>query len=236
MQALDLLLQTFVSENKSMDEVCFLLQHTEPWLKSDKSHERKRVVQSIFLLLKYLLDCMILTEEATPSVLGHQLGLLLLLCRDEDEVTWSHSYQCVYLLLQLPVQQKGNTEEFMRLNEMKNFEAKARRYSETKSHHLVKVGPVRAGGHEGLTAGQVLPQNLQTAHEHGICVPPTSPDHFTDGASGGRPQPVQGGRSGRARTLVLFPGSGISRPLTIPLAPTHPSPGGVAGPIRSCRF
>ncbi|KAM5212205.1 maestro heat-like repeat family member 5 [Hipposideros larvatus] len=107
MQALNLLLQTFVSENKSMDEVCFLLQHTEPWLKSDKSHERKRVVQSIFLFLKCLLDCMILTEEATPSVLGHQLGLLMLLCRDEDEVTWSHSYQCVYLLLQLPVQQKG---------------------------------------------------------------------------------------------------------------------------------
>lgn len=26
MQALDLLLQTFISENKSMDEVCFLLQ------------------------------------------------------------------------------------------------------------------------------------------------------------------------------------------------------------------
>lgn len=36
-------------------------QHTEPWLKSDKSYERKRVVQSIFLLLKYVLDCVVLT-------------------------------------------------------------------------------------------------------------------------------------------------------------------------------
>lgn len=31
-------------------------QHTEPWLKSDKSHECKRAAQSIFLLLKYVVD------------------------------------------------------------------------------------------------------------------------------------------------------------------------------------
>lgn len=36
-------------------------QHMEPWLKSDKSHERKRVVQSTFLLLKYVLDCVTFT-------------------------------------------------------------------------------------------------------------------------------------------------------------------------------
>lgn len=42
-----------------------------------------------------------------PSVLGHQIGLLILLCRDKDEVTCTHSRQCVYLLLQLLIQQKG---------------------------------------------------------------------------------------------------------------------------------
>ncbi|XP_034524422.1 maestro heat-like repeat family member 5 [Ailuropoda melanoleuca] len=56
MQALDLLLQNFISENKNMDEMCFLLQHTEPWLQSDKSHERKRVAQTISLLLKHAVD------------------------------------------------------------------------------------------------------------------------------------------------------------------------------------
>lgn len=42
-----------------------------------------------------------------PSELGHQVGLLTLLWRDKDEVTQSHSRQCVYLLLQLLIQQKG---------------------------------------------------------------------------------------------------------------------------------
>jgi hypothetical protein len=31
-------------------------QHMEPWLKSEKSHERKRAVQSIFLLLQHIVD------------------------------------------------------------------------------------------------------------------------------------------------------------------------------------
>lgn len=46
-------------------------------------------------------------EEATPSLLGHQLGLLALLWRDKDPVTRSHCRQSIYLLLQLLIQQKG---------------------------------------------------------------------------------------------------------------------------------
>uniref|UniRef100_A0A8C7B8Q2 Maestro heat-like repeat family member 5 n=1 Tax=Neovison vison TaxID=452646 RepID=A0A8C7B8Q2_NEOVI len=107
MQALDLLLQSFLSENKSMDEMCFLLQHVEPWLHSDKSHERRRAAQTTFLLLQYTVDYVTLTEEATPSLLGHQLGLLALLWRDKDPVTRSHCRQSIYLLLQLLIQQKG---------------------------------------------------------------------------------------------------------------------------------
>uniref|UniRef100_A0A8C2RLX8 Maestro heat-like repeat family member 5 n=1 Tax=Capra hircus TaxID=9925 RepID=A0A8C2RLX8_CAPHI len=221
MQALDLLLQAFISENESMDEICFLLQcgpckeqggpcpylqeprgrkdqplwvllqpgeavpqtpaplcypctgqgpgghhsppeprehrgavmwpqcftlgcqatgqHAEPWLKSSKSYERKRVVQSIFLLLKYVVDYVKLTEEAMPSGLGRQLGLLLLLWWDRDQLTQSHSHQCVYLFLQLLIQQKGSASEFMHLNKMKNFEAKANKDSELKFYSLVKT-------------------------------------------------------------------------------------------------
>lgn len=46
-------------------------------------------------------------EEAMPSGLGRQVGLLLLLWRDRDQLTQSHSHQCVYLFLQLLIQQKG---------------------------------------------------------------------------------------------------------------------------------
>ncbi|XP_045037533.2 maestro heat-like repeat family member 5 isoform X2 [Desmodus rotundus] len=151
MQALSLLLQSFVSENRSMDEVCFLLQHMDPWLKSDQSHERRRAVQSIALLLKCVVDYMKFTEKAVPSVLGHQIGLLMLLWHDVDEVTHSLSCQSVCLLLQLLTQQKGftghltecpttgNKAEFVYLNKMKSFEARSCRESEMKFYHLVKV-------------------------------------------------------------------------------------------------
>ncbi|XP_062935354.1 maestro heat-like repeat family member 5 [Cynocephalus volans] len=105
--ALGLLLQSFVSENESLDEVCFLLQHTEHWLRSDKSHECQRAVQSISQLLQYVVDFLHITEEATPSMLGHQIGLLTLLWQDKDGVTRDLSRRCVFLLLQLLAQQKG---------------------------------------------------------------------------------------------------------------------------------
>uniref|UniRef100_H0VXR0 Maestro heat like repeat family member 5 (gene/pseudogene) n=1 Tax=Cavia porcellus TaxID=10141 RepID=H0VXR0_CAVPO len=105
--ALDLLLQSFLSENPSMNEVCFLLQHMEHWLQSVESHERQRAVQSTLLLLQYAEDILKSTEEATPSMLGHQLGLLILLWWDTDEETQNPARQCVYLLLKLSMQQKG---------------------------------------------------------------------------------------------------------------------------------
>ncbi|KAF4016939.1 hypothetical protein G4228_008512, partial [Cervus hanglu yarkandensis] len=77
-------------------------------------------------------------EEAMPSGLGRQVGLLLLLWRDQDQLTQGHSHQCVYLLLQLLIQQKGSTSEFMHLNKMKNSEAQAHKDSEL-FYSLVKT-------------------------------------------------------------------------------------------------
>ncbi|KAK7797135.1 hypothetical protein U0070_024094 [Myodes glareolus] len=139
MRALDLLLQNFISENPSMDEVCFLLQHTEQWLKSDKSHERSRALQSIFLLLQYVVDSLKLAKEAVPSTLGHQLALLTLLWRDKDKITQQHSHHCVFLLMQLVFQQKGNLAEFSQWNKMKHFETNETREWEVKLYHVVKA-------------------------------------------------------------------------------------------------
>ncbi|XP_006152163.1 maestro heat-like repeat family member 5 isoform X2 [Tupaia chinensis] len=139
MCALDLLLQTFISENKSMDEVCFLLQHAEPWLKSDEGLECRRAVQSISLLLQYVADVLKFTEEATPSMLGHQIGLLTLLWRDKDEVTRNLSCQCVHLLLQLLVLQKGRTVELPHVNRLKQWEVRGSREWQAKLYHTVKA-------------------------------------------------------------------------------------------------
>ncbi|XP_013375541.1 PREDICTED: maestro heat-like repeat family member 5 isoform X2 [Chinchilla lanigera] len=137
-QALDLLLQNFFAENPRMDEVCFLLQHMEHWLQSDNSHERRRAVQSILLLLQCVVDTLKSTEEAMPSVLGHQLGLLTLLWWDTDAETQSLAHQCVYLLLQLSVQQKG-TMVCLRQSKVKCFKVRTSGKGEAELKHLVKV-------------------------------------------------------------------------------------------------
>ncbi|XP_048215185.1 maestro heat-like repeat family member 5 [Perognathus longimembris pacificus] len=147
-RALDLLLQNFVSENPSMDEVCFLLQHMEHWLKSERTHEVKRAVQSIFLLLQHVVDSMKFTGEAMPSMLGHQIGLLVLLWRDRDDGTRYHAHQCVFLLLQLMAQQKGVSVDLSHWNKVKNFEAKTAKDWDMKLHHTAKALE------EGLTVAQ----------------------------------------------------------------------------------
>ncbi|ERE86182.1 HEAT repeat-containing protein 8 [Cricetulus griseus] len=138
-RALDLLLHNFISENPSMDEICFLLQHTETWLNSDQRHERCRAVQSIFLLLQYVVDSLKLAKEAVPSMLGHQIGLLTLLWRDKDESTQEHSHHCVSLLMQLLSQQKGKLVESTQLSKTRHLEAIKSGHLEGKLYHMVQV-------------------------------------------------------------------------------------------------
>lgn len=46
-------------------------QHTEQWLESDKSHERSRAIQSIFLLLQFVVDSLKLAVSFLyPKALG----------------------------------------------------------------------------------------------------------------------------------------------------------------------
>ncbi|XP_040592412.1 maestro heat-like repeat family member 5 isoform X3 [Mesocricetus auratus] len=162
-RALDLLLQNFISENPSMDEVCFLLQHTESWLRSDKSHERRRAVQSIFLLLQYVVESLKLAKEAVPSMLGHQVGLLTLLWRDEDMWTQERSHHCVFLLMQLVSQQKGKLAESTQWSKMKHLEASKSREWEGMLYHMVKVFRVN------LTVAQHTQLALTLVHSLGSC-------------------------------------------------------------------
>ncbi|XP_021039722.1 maestro heat-like repeat family member 5 isoform X4 [Mus caroli] len=160
-RALDLLLQNFISENPSMDEVCFLLQHIEYWLMSDKIHERSRAVQSIYLLLQYVVDSLKLAKEAVPSMLGHQIGILILLWRDKDKITQQHSHFCVYLLMELVFQQKGKLVESAQWSKMKHFESNVFREWEMKLYHLVKVFK------EDLTVAQHTQLILTLVHSLG---------------------------------------------------------------------
>ncbi|XP_021515354.1 maestro heat-like repeat family member 5 [Meriones unguiculatus] len=162
-RALDLLLQNFISENPSMDEICFLLQHTEHWLESDKSHERSRALQSIFLLLQFVVDSLKLAKEAVPSMLGHQIGLLSLLWQDQDESTQQHSYRSVSLLVYLVYQQKGRLVESSQWNKVKSLESSVSREWEMKLCNMVKAFK------DSLTVAQHTQLILTLVHNLSSC-------------------------------------------------------------------
>ncbi|XP_053064204.1 maestro heat-like repeat family member 5 isoform X3 [Acinonyx jubatus] len=152
MQALDLLLQSLISENKSVDELCFILQHMEPWLKSDSSDECQRAVQTIFLFLKYVVDYVGLTvsrltrhpREGSQEGGGHPLHAGP---PDRPAHAAVEGQGACHPEPRPPVRvpppeaadPAEGTSEFTYLNKMKNFEANARRESEMKFYDLVKV-------------------------------------------------------------------------------------------------
>ncbi|XP_073749390.1 maestro heat-like repeat family member 5 isoform X11 [Callorhinus ursinus] len=53
-EALDQMLQSFIMQNPTADELHFLLSHLYLWLKSEKAHERQRAVHSCMALLRFL--------------------------------------------------------------------------------------------------------------------------------------------------------------------------------------
>ncbi|XP_047697648.1 maestro heat-like repeat family member 5 isoform X3 [Prionailurus viverrinus] len=152
MQALDLLLQSLISENKSVDELCFILQHMEPWLKSDSSHERQRAVQTIFLFLKYVVDYVGLTvsrlarhpREGSQEGGGHPLHAgppdrPAHAAVEGQGARHPEPRPPVRVPPPAAADPAEGTSEFTYLNKMKNFEANARRKSEMKFYDLVKV-------------------------------------------------------------------------------------------------
>ncbi|XP_047697647.1 maestro heat-like repeat family member 5 isoform X2 [Prionailurus viverrinus] len=163
MQALDLLLQSLISENKSVDELCFILQHMEPWLKSDSSHERQRAVQTIFLFLKYVVDYVGLTvsrlarhpREGSQEGGGHPLHAgppdrPAHAAVEGQGARHPEPRPPVRVPPPAAADPAEGTSEFTYLNKMKNFEANARRKSEMKFYDLVLDGNLTVAQHTQL--------------------------------------------------------------------------------------
>ncbi|KAI4539914.1 hypothetical protein MG293_010309 [Ovis ammon polii] len=60
--ALEQMLQTFIMQNPTAEELHFLLSHLYVWLESEKAHERQRAVHSCMALLKFLSHNLYLDE------------------------------------------------------------------------------------------------------------------------------------------------------------------------------
>nr|KAF6300688.1 hypothetical protein mMyoMyo1_013288 [Myotis myotis] len=106
-EALDQMMQTFITQNPTAEELHFLLSHLYVWLASEKAHERQRAVKSCMSLLRFLSNNLYLDPKEDFKRLGQLVGMLGILCQDPDQATQHSSLEGLGHLHQLLVHQRG---------------------------------------------------------------------------------------------------------------------------------
>ncbi|XP_066228870.1 maestro heat-like repeat family member 5 [Saccopteryx leptura] len=105
--ALDQMLQAFITQNPTAEELHFLLSHLYVWLASDKVHERQRAVKSCIGLLRFLCKNLHLDPKEDFKRMGQLMGMLGVLCQDPDVATQNFSLEGLGHLYELLMHQKG---------------------------------------------------------------------------------------------------------------------------------
>nr|XP_012419656.1 PREDICTED: maestro heat-like repeat family member 5 [Odobenus rosmarus divergens] len=105
-EALDQMLQSFIMQNPTADELHFLLSHLYLWLKSEKAHERQRAVHSCMALLRFLSHNPYLDPKEDFRRIGQLVGMLGILCQDPDRATQHSSLEGVGHLYQLLIRRR----------------------------------------------------------------------------------------------------------------------------------
>ncbi|XP_054564654.1 maestro heat-like repeat family member 5 isoform X4 [Eptesicus fuscus] len=106
-EALDQMLQTFITQNPTAEELHFLLSHLYVWLASEKAHERQRAVNSCMSLLKFLSNNLYLDPKEDFKRIGQLMGMLGILCQDPDKATQHSSLEGLGHLYQLLLRQRA---------------------------------------------------------------------------------------------------------------------------------
>ncbi|XP_027416515.1 maestro heat-like repeat family member 5 [Bos indicus x Bos taurus] len=104
--ALEQMLQTFIMQNPTAEELHFLLSHLYVWLESEKAHERQRAVHSCMALLKFLSHNFYLDPKEDFKRIGQLVGMLGILCQDPDKTTQCSSLEGLGHLYKLLLHQR----------------------------------------------------------------------------------------------------------------------------------
>ncbi|EPY77676.1 maestro heat-like repeat family member 5 [Camelus ferus] len=107
LEALGQMLQSFITQNPTPDELHFLLSHMYRWLASEKAHERQRAVHSCMSLLKFLSHNLYLDPKEDFKRIGQLMGMLGILCQDPDKATQCSSLEGMGHLYQLLMRQRA---------------------------------------------------------------------------------------------------------------------------------
>ncbi|XP_052016306.1 maestro heat-like repeat family member 5 [Apodemus sylvaticus] len=107
MEALDHMLQCFMVQNPTANELHFLLLHLYVWLTSEKTHERQRAVHRCTTLFKFLNQKRCLSTKENFVRIGQLVATLGILCQDSDRTIQCFSLEALGHLYQLLMHQKA---------------------------------------------------------------------------------------------------------------------------------
>uniref|UniRef100_G3UBQ0 Maestro heat like repeat family member 1 n=1 Tax=Loxodonta africana TaxID=9785 RepID=G3UBQ0_LOXAF len=139
-EALDQLLQTFIRQTPTAEELHFLLSHMYFWLASEKAHERQRAVHSCTALLKFLSQNPHLDPKEEFRWTGKLVGMLGILCQDPDRATQLSSLEGMGHLYQLLMRQKDATASRPQIyKQLQDFSNVPSRKVPLKCYHLKEV-------------------------------------------------------------------------------------------------
>ncbi|KAL1767284.1 maestro heat-like repeat family member 5 [Sigmodon hispidus] len=114
MEAMDHMLQSFMMQNPTTNELYFLLSHLFHWLESEKAHERQRAVHRCTVLFKFLNCKRCLNSKENLKRIGQLVAILGILCQDSDRTIQCFSLEAMGHLYQLLMHQKAEVPEVER--------------------------------------------------------------------------------------------------------------------------
>ncbi|XP_021039951.1 maestro heat-like repeat family member 5 isoform X1 [Mus caroli] len=107
MEALDHMLQCFMMQNPTTNELQILLSHLYIWLTSEKTHERQQAVHRCTKLFKFLNNKHCLSTKENFTRIGQLVATLGILCQDSNRAIHSCSLEALGHLYQLLMHQKA---------------------------------------------------------------------------------------------------------------------------------
>uniref|UniRef100_A0A452EC06 Maestro heat like repeat family member 8 n=1 Tax=Capra hircus TaxID=9925 RepID=A0A452EC06_CAPHI len=105
-QAFVEMLQSLVIKDRHLENLDIVFKHMDPWLQSDKDHERERATTSMAQVLKCLFKHLSLQLPVRFQRLGHLVALMALLCGDPLKEVAEEAAEGMHYLLHITLRLK----------------------------------------------------------------------------------------------------------------------------------
>ncbi|XP_050999621.1 protein MROH8 [Acomys russatus] len=110
-QAFSVMLQSQVLKDPHLENFDSIFKHIDPWLQSEKDHERKRAAAIMAQVLKCLLSYLSLKLPLQFQRLGHLVAVMALLCGDPQKEVATEAAEGTHYLLQITLRLKYTIQD-----------------------------------------------------------------------------------------------------------------------------